>query len=104
MTGMTDPDERPPVVGVYWIDEADYPALRKIFDDGQKMPPTWAAWLKIAKEMEQGLKAYGHVVFRVRIDPVHFPEWCTAHGLSPGAQGRKKFIAEAVIDRYGDQD
>ena len=102
---MTDSnDERPPAVGVYWIDEADYPALRSIFDDGHKMPPTWQAWLKIAEEMERGLKAYGHVVLRVRIDPATFSAWCAAHGTTPGAQGRKKFIAEAVIDRYGDQN
>ena len=102
---MTIKEEAPlPVVGVYWIDEADYPALRNIFDDGDKMPPTWTAWLKMAEEMEKGLKAYGHVVFRVRIDPASFPDWCAAHGVSPGPQGRKKFIAEAVRERYGDQD
>ena len=48
-------DAPPPVVGVYWIDEADYPALRNIFDDGDKMPPTWKAWLKMAEEMKRGL-------------------------------------------------
>jgi hypothetical protein len=102
---MTNSDDKPPpVVGVYWINEADYPPLRQIFDDGHKMPPTWTAWLKMAEEMEKGLKAYEHVVFRVRIDPASFPDWCAAHGVSPGPQGRKKFIAEAVRERYGDQD
>jgi hypothetical protein len=102
---MTNAEDRPPpAVGVYWISEPDYPGLRKIFDDGDKMPPTWAAWLKMAEEMEKGLKAYGHVVLRVRIDPDSFPDWCAAHGTSPGPQGRKKFIAEAVHERYGDQD
>lgn len=102
---MTSSEDRlPPVVGVYWISEPDYPALQKIFDDGPKLPPTWTAWLKIAEEMEQGLKAYGHVVFRVRIDPATFPAWCAAHGTTPGPQGRKKFIAAAVSERYGDQD
>jgi hypothetical protein len=36
------------------------------------MPSTWKEWLKIAEEMERGLKAYGHVVLRVHIDPTHF--------------------------------
>ena len=31
-------------------------------------------WRKIAEEMESGLKAYGHVVMRVRIDPNTFPD------------------------------
>ena len=52
---MTNSDERsPPAVGVYWINEDDYPELLKIFPDGNRMPRTWAEWLKIAEEMESG--------------------------------------------------
>jgi hypothetical protein len=45
-------------VGAYWIKEDDYQALRTIFSDGNKLPPTWNEWLKMAEEMERGLKAY----------------------------------------------
>ena len=101
---MLPPDDKPlPAVGAYWIEEADYPALLKLFDDGNTLPPNWAAWRKMAEEMEKGLKAYGHPVMRVRIDPVTFPAWCAAHGTSPGRQGRKIFVAAAVTERYGDQ-
>jgi len=96
-------DKPPPVVGVYWIDEADYPALLKIFDDGHRLPRSWKEWLKIAEEMETGLKAYGHVVMRVRIDPGTFSDWCASQGTSPGGMGRKTFIAAAVNERYGNQ-
>ena len=101
MTGIEDPPLR--AVGVYWIKEPDYPALRSIFDDGDKLPPAYADWLKMAEEMERGLKAYGHPVMRVPIDPATFADWCAAHGTTPGRDGRKKFIAEAVFERYGDQ-
>ena len=47
-------DKPPPAVGAYWINEVDYPALRQLFDDGDKMPPSWKEWLKMAEEMEQG--------------------------------------------------
>jgi hypothetical protein len=101
---MINDEDRPlPAVGAYWIKEADYPALRALFDDGDKLPPTWAEWLKMAEEMERGLKAYGHPVLRVGIDPTAFPQWCAAHGTTPGRDGRKKFVAAAVFDRYGDQ-
>jgi hypothetical protein len=96
-------DKPPPAVGVYWISEADYPALLGIFSDGPKLPRTWNEWLKMAEEMERGLKAYGHPVMRVRIDPSTFPDWCAAHGTSPGSEGRRKFVAAAVKERYGDQ-
>ena len=96
-------DNRLPAVGVYWIEQADYPAVRQMFDDGDALPATWAEWLKMAEEMKKGLEAYGHPVMKVRIDPATFPAWCAAHGTAPGRQGRKMFIAEAVKDRYGDQ-
>jgi hypothetical protein len=105
MTDMSDFEERPPpAVGAYWIKEEDYPALLTLSDDGNKMPRTWKEWLKMAEEMERGLKAYGHVVMRVHIDPKTFPEWCAAHGTSPGREGRKRFVAAAVAERYGDQN
>jgi hypothetical protein len=72
-------DKPPPAVGAYWIKEEDYPALLQLFEDGDKMPPSWKEWLKMAEEMERGLKAYGHVVLRVYIDPATFPDWCVAH-------------------------
>jgi hypothetical protein len=40
---------------------------------------------------------------RVYIDPSTFPDWCAAHGTRPGREGRKRFVAEAVTERYGDQ-
>ena len=96
---MTDTEDRPPpAVGAYWIDEGDYAALLEIFTDGSRMPRAWAEWQKMAVEMEQGLKAYGHVVLRVRIDPRTFADWCAAHGASTGSDGRKKFVAAAVFE------
>ena len=101
---MTNSENKPPpAVGAYWIKEEDYPALRQLFDDGDMMPPSWKEWLKMAEEMEQGLKAYGHVVLRVYIDPTTFPDWCAAHATSPGSAGRRKFVAAAVTERYGQQ-
>jgi hypothetical protein len=101
---MIPSEEKPlPAVGVYWVDEADYPALLTIFEDGNTMPRSWAEWRKMAVEMETGLKAYGHPVMRVRIDPAMFGAWCAAHGTTPGRQGRKMFVAAAVAERYGHQ-
>jgi len=102
---MPHSDEKPlPAVGAYWIEEADYPAVRAMFEDGATLPLTWGEWLKMAEEMKKGLEAYGHPVMKVRIDPATFPAWCEAHGTTPGRQGRKAFIAAAVKDRYGEQN
>jgi hypothetical protein len=101
---MNSTDDKPlPGVGVYWINEPDYDAVVALMDDRATMPPTWAQLHKMAVEMETGLKAYGHPVMRVRIDPATFADWCAAHGTTPGRQGRKAFIAEAVFERWGNQ-
>ena len=82
---MPTSEEKPlPGVGVFWIEETDYPAALKIFEDAETLPPAYKQWLKMAEEMEKGLKAYGHPVMRVRIDPMTFPIWCAAHGTTPG--------------------
>ena len=102
---MMNSEEKPlPAVGAYWVDEADYPAALQVFEDGNKLPRNWDEWRKIAEEMEKGLKAYGHPVMRVRIDPATFADWCAANGTTPGRQGRKMFVAAAVEERYGKQD
>ena len=95
-------DEPPPPVGVYWIKEEDYSLAMSIFDDSDNLPRTWQEWLKMATEMEHGLKASGHPVMRVFIDPEKFREWCAANGATPGRDGRKRFVAAAVADRYGE--
>ncbi|MEP7030595.1 MAG: hypothetical protein ABI830_06655 [Pseudolabrys sp.] len=101
---MSTPDDKPlPAVGVYWFEEADYPAVLEISDDRDTMPPTFEAWRKMAEEMKKGLEAYGHPVLKVRIDPKTFAAWCVAHGTTPGRAGRKMFVADAVKERYGDQ-
>ena len=97
------PDTPLPAVGVFWIDEADYPAALRTFEDGATLPPTWKQWVKVAEEMKQGLEAYGHPVMKVRINPATFGIWCAAHGTTTGRQGRKLFIAAAVKERYGNQ-
>jgi len=102
---MLESEEKPlPVVGVYWIEEADYPALLRLSDDGNKLPRSWQEWRKIAEEMEKGLRAYGHVVERVRIDPATFSDWCVAHGTTPGRQGRRMFVTAAIAEKYGEQN
>ncbi len=102
---MTGSNDKPlPAVGVFWIEEADYPAVLAMSEDGAMLPRTWREWVKTSEEMKKGLEAYGHPVMKVRIDPATFPAWCHANGTTPGRAGRKAFVAAAVKERYGDQN
>ena len=91
-----------PPVGVFWIRENEYSEVRAILEDGNKLPATWSEWEKMAKEMKNGLEAYGHIVDRVCIDPIHFPKWCAEHGTTTGRQGRKMFVTAAIKAKFGD--
>ena len=42
-------------------------------------------------------------MLRVYIDPATFPDWCVAHGTSPGSTGRRKFVAAAVTESMADR-
>jgi hypothetical protein len=99
---MTGQEEQPlPPVGVFWIRESEYAAVRKILQDGDRLPATWIEWEKMAKEMKLGLEAYGHIVDRVYIDPIQFPKWCADQGTTTGRQGRKMFVAAAIKEKFG---
>jgi hypothetical protein len=98
---MPNSDDKPlPAVGAYWVDEVDYPAALKVFDDGNLMPRTWIEWRKIAEEMEKGLKAYGHPMMRSASIRPH-SRLGAPHMTALGRQGRKLFVAAAVKERYG---
>ena len=60
---MTNSDERsPPAVGAYWINEGDYPAVLKIFPDGNRMPRTWVERRRLPRKwrVELGIRARRH--------------------------------------------
>ncbi len=64
-------DNPPPAIGAYWIKEEDYPALLQLFDDRDKMPPSWKEWLKMAEEMEQGSRPMGTLCCVFTSTPPH---------------------------------
>ena len=83
---MTNAEDKPlPAVGVYWVKEENYPALLKILEDGNKLPPSWTEWRKMAEEMERGLKAYGHPVMRVTIPTIGQSSWGGRSSISRSA-------------------
>lgn len=102
---MTEPPNDPQlrVIGLAWFRKEDYPALRRIFEDGHKMPTTWKEWLEGAEEMEERAKAQGVIVERVYFDPDTFPAWCAAQGVPVDRQGRHAFIGLTLAGKHRNQ-
>ena len=99
-------DKPPPAVGAYWIKEEDYPALLNIFDDGDKLPPSWKEWLKMAEEMEQGSRPMDTSCcafpstpprFRVVRRPWHAPGQCRTQKVRRGG-GNREIRRSNLID------
>ena len=90
-------------LGITWFRKEDYAALLAIFEDAHKMPRKWEDWLKGAEKMEQEMKAKGHMTERVYIDPETFPAWCRKEGVRVAREGRNKFAATFVAEKYRTQ-
>ena len=84
------------VVGVVWYQEADWPRLRALFADADKLPDTYAEWLASAEDLLAQLKRAGIDGERVPLDPDVFSAWCVARGLAPDAQARSRYASEVV--------
>ena len=87
-------------VGVAWFTKEDYPALRAVFEDGDKYA-SYEQWEKGAQETERRFQADGYIVERVYIDPDAFPEWCRKEGVGVNREGRMRFASSAVAAKYG---
>lgn len=77
--------------GIPWYAREDYPGILAIMEDAQVLPATWEEWFKRAKKVRDQLRAQGHIVEQVHIDPDTFPEWCGANGHNVDAKGRTAF-------------
>ena len=93
-------DYNPRAVGMAWFREEDYPALVSVLEDGHKYD-SFKQWLQRAEELEAKFKSEGYIVERVHIDPETFPDWCRKNGVGINREGRTKFAAEVVAEKYG---
>ena len=83
-------------VGVVWYRKADWPRLRALLADADKLPDTYAEWLASAEGLLAQLRRDGIAAERVPLDPDVFSAWCVARGLAPDAQARSRYASEVV--------
>ncbi|HWL67038.1 MAG TPA: hypothetical protein VNS22_01500 [Geminicoccus sp.] len=86
----------PPSIGFPWFDPADYPKLRDLFSDGDRLPPSFAAWHGAAQEALRLFQEQGLPVVQVRIEPDPFRAWCNARAVSTDYRARHQFATEVV--------
>jgi len=88
------------VVGVAWYREADWPRIKQLFPDADKLHDRYEDWLKFAEDSVRRLKRSGVTVEPFVIDIDDFLGWCLVHGRPRDAQGRTEYVVEKLGLKY----
>lgn len=80
-------------VGIAWFKEQNFKKLKELFEDSDKLSPTFAQWQNAAEAQAKHFQRQGFKVFKVDIDPVEFPKWCASRNLALNAEARTEFAA-----------
>ena len=89
------------IICIAWFKPEDYLPLKVLFDDGDKLHPTFFEWQKSANQLVRMAEASGRQVVRVEIDPVEFPKWCASRGLKLDAASRSEYASETARRNMG---
>lgn len=83
-------------IGMVWYRSEDYAAIRNLMLDADRLPATYAEWLRNAEKGEKEVRSKGQIPIKAYIDPKDFGAWCAIRGLKVDAGGRQQFAALAA--------
>ena len=97
--------ERPRRVGMAWYRAEDYPRLRALVQDADRLPLSYDGWVVSAEQLEREVTRSGVAVVRVELRPDAFVAWCAQRDLAPDGAARARFANEALAqDDPGQSD
>ena len=88
--------DQPSLQAMVWYKEEHWDALKALFVDGDRLPPSYEQWLERAEAMKAEAQAAGDTVIKVFIDPETFPEWCASKGLPMDSEARSQLAIEVA--------
>lgn len=80
-------------MGVAWYREDQWPLLRRVAADAQRLERTYEEWLVSATRMLETLKRKGYSVERVDVDVNALVDWCHAQGRPVDGAARSEYAA-----------
>lgn len=83
-------------VGIPWFRREDWPTLREVFVDADKLHAKWDDWQRAAIDLEYRIKQSGKRVVRAEIRPEPFAAWCAKLGIPVDAAARTRWANEAA--------
>lgn len=90
-----DKSERP-VIGVGWLDRAQWEALTKVVDDRNFLDDTFEDWERNALKALKTLEARGAHVERVPVVVSHLVTWCKRNGLPMNGASRARYVSHLL--------
>ncbi len=89
-------EQQPSVQAMVWYRKEHWETLKKLFADGEQLPPSYADWLQRAEEMAAEAQRQGDVVLKVYIEPEPFAEWCRNKGCVMNSEARSQLAIEVA--------
>jgi hypothetical protein len=90
--------ERTRRVGMAWYSREDYPALRAVMADGEKLPEAYDLWRLSAEQVEGEVVRSGVEVVRVPLGAEPFRNWCARHDLPLSGAARSRYANEMAAE------
>lgn len=91
-------------VGMPWYRREDYPRIRAIMADADRLPVGFDEWEKKAEAFERDVKRGGKIVVRAIVDPDTFPAWCRERSLNVDTKGRSMFASYMAMRQVEQPD
>lgn len=89
----------PTVIGISWFELDDYPSIRAVMTDADRLHRTYTEWRLAAEQAERKLRREGHFVVRVPLLAEPFVAWCSERGLNVDANARMRFANEGAMQK-----
>lgn len=86
--------DRPSIVGMAWYRREDFPRLRQVMEDADRLPDTFELWALSAEQVEREVARSGVIVVRAMLDPDAFVAWCAERGVKRDGAARSRFASE----------
>lgn len=87
-------------LGMPWYQLEDFPRIKAMMLDGDRLHRTYAEWRIAAEQGERQLRRQGHLVVRAHLRPDEFAAWCAQRGLRHDVHGRNQFAAWVAAETY----
>jgi hypothetical protein len=77
-----------------WYVAEDYDDIRKIMDDGEKLPPTFAQWEKTTRSRIAEAAKLGLTINPIILNSQEFVAFCQEKKIPRGSKERELFAVE----------